>query len=118
MAFRRETLEHISGFDENLGPGTIFKAAKNAVASLKGCLSREVYFAARLAVSYMKACKQKIYWDLRGTIGAARRGFSADVRPSLEIYGLRYGIRHHLTLAPPSPNSARISLISVCPETI
>ena len=28
MAFRREALERIGGFDENLGPGTVFKVGE------------------------------------------------------------------------------------------
>jgi glycosyltransferase involved in cell wall biosynthesis len=139
MAFRRKTLEQIRGFDENLGPGTVFKACEDidAVASAvwagiwgeynpgptvyhhhgrKSERERQLLLAGYAHGSgayhakyilrrnsrslYMKAWKEKIYWDLRGAIGAARRGRIPPMSDlAYEIYGgLRYG-RQHLTLA-------------------
>ena len=140
MAFRRKTLEHIGGFDENLGPGTVFKACEDidAVASavwagvsgeynpgptvyhhhgrksererrllLAGYAHGSGAYHAKYILRrdsrslYMKAWKEKIYWDLRGAIGAARRGRIPPMSDLVyEIYGgLRYGIRQRLTLA-------------------
>jgi len=138
MAFRRGTLEHIRGFDENLGPGTVFRACEDidAVATAvwagisgeynpgptvyhhhrrkserekqlllagyaqgSGAYHAKFFLRCDSRSLYMKAWSERIYWNLRGAIGAALRGRIPPISElAYEIYGgLRYGIRLHLT---------------------
>jgi glycosyltransferase involved in cell wall biosynthesis len=135
MAFRRETLERIGGFDENLGPGTEFNCEDvDAVASalwagISGAYDPRptVYhhhgrkseeerrtilssyaqgrgaYHAKFALRqdsrslYIKAWKEKIYWDLRGWVGRARRGNIPEMSDlAHEIYGgAKYVMWHY-----------------------
>ena len=126
MAFRRETLERIGGFYENLGPGTKFNCEDvNAVASalwagisgeydprptvyhhhgrksanerhsalISYAQGRGAYHAKFVLLPdsrslYLKTWKNKIYLDLKGMVGTARRGRLPEMTDFLhEIYG-------------------------------